>query len=287
MLHAIRQHTPPLALGEGPVWHMGRGALFFVDIEGRYLYGFREDEGVIARISAPEPIGFVVPWGAHLLAGVGVMLCRVDLDTEAIIPLRKLDLPSGLRFNDGKCDPEGLLWAGIMALDRSMPDTASRGALLGIDGDGVFQTVAPMDIPNGMAWSAEGDFYHTDTATGRIDRYRRYADGTIGERHPAFAVSGGAPDGFCIDTEGMLWIALWGGGSVQRFDPRSGRPLAEHIALPERNVSCCCFGGVDMNTLFINSGSGEGECGGLYTCRTDARGLPPYGFQSTKGGSGQ
>ena len=33
----------------------------------------------------------------------------------------------------------------------------------------------------------------------------------------------GLPDGMCIDTEGMLWVACYGAGKVIRFDPKSGK----------------------------------------------------------------
>lgn len=30
------------------------------------------------------------------------------------------------------------------------------------------------------------------------------------------------PDGMCIDTEGKLWVACYGGGRVIRIDPETG-----------------------------------------------------------------
>lgn len=30
------------------------------------------------------------------------------------------------------------------------------------------------------------------------------------------------PDGMCIDTEGKLWVACFGGGRVIRIDPETG-----------------------------------------------------------------
>ncbi len=279
MLHAVRQPVPPLSLGEGPVWHARRKTLYFVDIEDRLVYGYREGEGIVARIAAPDRVGFAVPWGDRLLAGVGTTLCQVNPDEGTLLPVRTLDLPAGLRFNDGKCDPEGRLWAGVMAVDRSRGDTAALGALYGIDGEGVFQTIAPMDIPNGMAWDAEGRFYHTDTSTGRIDSYRRRPDGTIEARRPAITVPEGVPDGFCMDAEGMLWVALWGGGKVQRFNPRTGLALAEIVVLPERSVSCCCFGGEAFQTLYITTAKGDDGNGGLYACQTQTRGLPSFGWR--------
>ena len=70
-----------------------------------------------------------------------------------------------------------------------------------------------------------------------------------------------------------------GAGCVQRYDPRTGRALAERIALLERNVSCCCFGGADMRTLYITTASAEGEGGGLYACRVPVSGPAPFGWQ--------
>ena len=279
MLKAQRLSVPPLILGEGPVWHSGRNALFFVDIVGRRLRGYREGAGLVYEWETADRVGFVVPHGGHLLAGVGTSLCTVDVDTGRITPVFGLPHRAGTRVNDAKCDPEGRLFVGLMAVDRSRGDVADCGALLAIDARGVLQQLAPMNIPNGMAWTGSDVFYHTDTTTHEIDRYDRLPDGTVCNRRRAIAVGEGAPDGFCIDDEGMLWVALWGAGCVQRYDPRTGRELAERIALPERNVSCCCFGGADMRTLYITTASSEGECGGLYACRVPVSGPAPFGWQ--------
>ena len=196
MLKAQRLPVPPLILGEGPVWHSGRNALFFVDIEGRRLRGYREDAGLLCELEAAESIGFVVPHGTQLLAGVGTALCTVDVDAGRFTPVFDLPHRPGARVNDAKCDPEGRLFVGLMAFDRSRTDTAACGALLAVNARGVMQQLAPMDIPNGMAWDGSGTFYHTDTATGCIDRYDRLPDGTISNRRRAIAVGDGAPDGF-------------------------------------------------------------------------------------------
>ena len=56
----------------------------------------------------------------------------------------------------------------------------------------------------------------------------------------------------CIDAEGMLWIAMFGGGCVTRWDPISGQ-LLERLELPCRQVTSCCFGGPDLDQLFITT----------------------------------
>lgn len=282
MLTAQKLPTPPLTLGEGPVWHAKRRALFFVDIDGCALYGYRENEGIITQISMPDRVGFVAPWGMDLLAGVGDTLCHVAVEHSAVTRLYSLELEPGMRFNDGKCDPEGRLWAGVMAIDRSRPDAAAMGALYGIDKTGVFQTISPMDIPNGMAWGSEGRYYHTDTSTGRIDGYDRSLDGRITSRRGAVQVGKGAPDGFCMDAEGMLWVALWGAGKVQRYDPRTGCALAHSVQLPEAKVSCCCFGGQGLDTLYITTAHSGERPGGLYAVKPGVTGLKPHDWQGSE-----
>jgi sugar lactone lactonase YvrE len=52
----------------------------------------------------------------------------------------------------------------------------------------------------------------------------------------------------------MLWVALWGGSAVARFDPKNGK-LLDKIGLPALNVSCCTFGGERMDELYITTAS--------------------------------
>jgi sugar lactone lactonase YvrE len=60
------------------------------------------------------------------------------------------------------------------------------------------------------------------------------------------------PDGMCIDSEGMLWVAFWGGARVGRYNPQTGEQLA-HMEVPALNVTSCCFGGADLKTLYITT----------------------------------
>jgi sugar lactone lactonase YvrE len=62
----------------------------------------------------------------------------------------------------------------------------------------------------------------------------------------------GYPDGMTIDTEGMLWIALWDGWKVARYNPISGEQL-NTITLPVSRPTSCVFGGDLMNDLYITS----------------------------------
>lgn len=274
--------SPPLLLGEGTIWHPKRKALYFVDIDGKRIYGYREDKGLFFTLPTPKRVGFIVPWGDHLLAGVQDTLCHVDLENAALSPIAHFDFADNLRFNDGKCDADGRLWAGVMCYQREGLDCSQLGAFYGIAHGRIIHTAAPMDIPNGMAWADASTFYHTDTATGCIDIYDVNASGIPSNRRTAICIPPqmGSPDGFCIDTEGMLWVALWGGGCVRRFDPVRSIALDECIHLPQTDVSCCCFGGDDMSTLYITTAASGGRAGGLYACKTPYRGTLPNDYRA-------
>jgi sugar lactone lactonase YvrE len=59
-------------------------------------------------------------------------------------------------------------------------------------------------------------------------------------------------DGMSIDAEGKLWIALFGGWAVRRYDPDSGALLRE-LRLPMECVTSCAFGGANLDELYITS----------------------------------
>ncbi len=50
----------------------------------------------------------------------------------------------------------------------------------------------------------------------------------------------------------MLWVAMWEGWAVTRWDPRTGRML-QSIPLPVARVTSCAFGGPELDTLYLTS----------------------------------
>ena len=61
----------------------------------------------------------------------------------------------------------------------------------------------------------------------------------------------GLPDGMAIDEEDGLWVALWGGGAVHRYDAAGRLDLV--VNLPVTNVTACAFGGPERRTLFLTT----------------------------------
>jgi sugar lactone lactonase YvrE len=83
---------------------------------------------------------------------------------------------TGVRMNDGACDPQGRFWAGTMAYDES----PGAGTLYRLELDGRCTTVLTgLTISNGLGWSPDGStMYLNDSGTGRVDAHRPAGRGT-------------------------------------------------------------------------------------------------------------
>ncbi len=96
------------------------------------------------------------------------------------------------------------------------------------------------------------------------------------------------PDGMCIDEEGMLWVAIWGGACVHRYNPIDGK-LIGIAKVDALNVTSCALGGKDMDQLFITTARAELSeeqlqqyplSGSLFIVETKIKGVPSNCFYS-------
>ena len=96
----------------------------------------------------------------------------------------------------------------------------------------------------------------------------------------------GFPDGSTLDSEGKLWVALWQGGAVSRWDPAAGK-LLQVVKVPAPCVTSCAFGGPNLNTLYVTTARGRLSAeeldqyplaGGLFRADVGVTGLPAYEF---------
>jgi gluconolactonase len=63
----------------------------------------------------------------------------------------------------------------------------------------------------------------------------------------------GGPDGMTIDTDGNLWIAIFGGDRIIKIDPRKPETLLESIKLPAHQVTSAAWGGPDLDQLYVTT----------------------------------
>lgn len=241
-------------LGEGAIWHPTENKLYWVDIEGKSLHIYDPVSGNDKTMPVGKRIGTVVPvqtGGALVALQNGIH--KIDTKTGKLSFMVNPLPDTSMRFNDGKCDPAGRFWVGTLALD-----SRRRGAsLYRVDTDGSVHTMLDsVSISNGIVWSPDKKtMYYNDTPTLTVQAFDYdHNTGSITNRRVAIRIprGSGAPDGMTIDAEGKLWIALWGGNCVARFDPITGT-LLQKITVPAPNVSSCAFGGKDLETLYITT----------------------------------
>jgi sugar lactone lactonase YvrE len=276
-------------LGEGPAWEARSGCLYWVDIHAGHLHIFHPQDGADRLIDVGEYIGCAVPRrSGGLVLGLRSGFATLDISTEKLTHLLNPEphLP-GNRFNDGKCDPAGRFLAGSM--DNA--EVEASGSLYSLSPDGSVKTLLTgIRISNGLTWSPDQHtFYYIDTPTLTVMAYDYdLASGEIANPRLAISVPPelGWPDGMTSDAEGMLWVAMWGGAKLTRWDPATGLLLSQ-IPFPALNVSSCAFDGPHLTDLYVTSarkGMTQDQLaqyplsGGLFRIRTDIQGMPTFEY---------
>lgn len=193
------------------------------------------------------------------------------------------------RANDGGTDPSGRFWYGTMynnlGEDGSDIGVAeSSGILYRVGADMV---PVPMQggigIHNATCFAPDGrTMYFADTMAdviwawdldlelGAISNRRVFSDDT----------THGHPDGATVDAEGYLWSARWEGSCVLRIAPDG--TIDRKIDVPSARVTCCAFGGPDLDVLYITTSRANlpesaladtPRAGGLFAVRPGVKGI--------------
>ena len=277
-------------LGEGPLWHPTEQRLYWVDIENNNLFYSNAELTDYTKVDFPTPIGafgFVKNGGLVLATGEG--FAAWDGTTEILEAIWNpfSDHPH-LRGKTGRFVPAGRFWSG------TLDPAGSQAALSRLDPDGSRHTMLRgIGISNGLGWSPDcKTMYSTDSL-----RYTIYAfdydlaTGQIRNQRPFIQLPkdgrGIVPDGLCVDAEGCVWSAQWNGWQVVRYSP-AGEVL-QIVALPTQLVTSCCFGGSNLDQLFITTAwtdlspaerEAQPHAGGVFILKTNTQGQPAIFFSS-------
>lgn len=293
-------------VGESPFWHPRENMLYWIDIPARLALRANVFMGTVERWSLPSEPGCIAPaasGGLVLALRDGVYRAREW--GGALVPLARFNHdPTTTRFNDGKCDALGRLWAGTMYEPRD----ARKADLYCIDcrpdnGNGGKPQVALKAhnavIANGLAWSPDAStLYWADTAHHVVQAWDWDAAANVMKHHRVFrqfeakpkgwtwndpraARYGGRPDGAAVDTQGHYWVAMMEGARLARLSP-AGEEV-ESLPLPMLRPTMPCFGGDDLRTLYVTSIGRDAsdaelarypETGRVIALRVDTPGLP-------------
>ncbi|KAH9950487.1 hypothetical protein B0H21DRAFT_868936 [Amylocystis lapponica] len=234
-------------LGEAPLYDPKTSVLHFVDIEDKKVFHLNTKTSELNieqfDLACAAKDGFAV--------------------IEDNSTLRYLSKPfppehqPHTRFNDGACDSEGRFIAGCLY----HPTEGVPGKLYSLDPqDGTCTVIddGPFTDSNGLGWSADGKtLYFTDSLVNLIYAYD-YDHGKASNRRVFVNTLGHGlseksfPDGLCIDSEGGIWSARWGGSKIIRYTPDGAIDL-EVVFPTVLHVTACTFGGQNNDQLYVTT----------------------------------
>ncbi len=282
------------ALSESPLWHPRRKSLFWLDILEKRLFEKRFNspgDDCTRTWEVPEFTSSIALCGSDngcLWMVTARSFGRFELTTGRYDVFVSLPIGAKFRTNDGGVSPSGDYWFGTMAWD--MAD--GPGRICTVSPDGKFQErFDGIGIPNTFCWSQDGNrFYLSDSLKGKIFTHQ-YRHGLVDNKPAEILVDlgdvGGEPDGGAIDFHDNLWVAIWGKSEVRAYSCEGA--LVYRVKLPVPNVSSCCFGGINLDWLFVTSArvgleSNELESypdsGSVFLLKSPVKGIPKRAFSS-------
>ncbi len=246
-------------LGEGPIWDVEEGRLYWVDGTGRRvgkpdIWRMDPRSGKVENWTLGRDIGAMAlrrEGGAVLALADGFYL--FDFDSEKLELIETIDADQErTRLNDGKCDRRGRFFAGGMDDKEELKICG----LYRLDTDfSVHKVDDGIICSNGPCWSPDDKtFYFADSFQNEFWAYDYDIEaGTLSNKR-VFATTDndlGVADGSTVDAEGCLWNAQVIGGELVRYTPDG--EVERRIGMPVRNVTSVTFGGEDLDEIYVTS----------------------------------
>ncbi|XP_058058750.1 regucalcin-like isoform X1 [Anopheles bellator] len=265
--------SPRSILGEGPVWDSEGKSLYYVDIltPAVLRYDYAENRTYSAGLDGAGSISFIVLVAGqpeHFVVGDNnrVSLIRWDGRAEQVTRIRTLadlgETQRHVRFNDGKVDPSGRLYAGTMRLE-ALGDLLNQheGQFFRYDHGTMVVQKKNISISNGLTWDEPNNarrMYYIDSAARDVKAYDVDENGDLRNESVFFDLrnNGSTPsyvaDGMTSDADGNLYVATWGGSKVMKID-KTSRQVVQEIKIPAEQVTSVAFGGPNLDELFVTT----------------------------------
>lgn len=241
-----------LSFGEGPRWH--EGSLWFSDF---YRHGvFRlGDSGVEALVlevpTQPSGLGWLPEGDLLVVSMTDRKLLRRSAD-GTISEHADLSGVADGHCNDMVVAADGTAYVGNFGFER-------RPATLAIVSPDGRVRAGPDDLhfPNGTVITPDGrTLIIAESMAGRLTAFTIDDDGGLTDRRLWADLSGGVPDGICLDEAGGVWVA--DPRNANCFRVLEGGEITDRIGL-ELNCFACMLGGDDRRTLFLVTAPTSGE----------------------------
>lgn len=272
----------PCLIGENPLWNPVDHRIYWLDIHGGAI--FRYDPAAQTRevvYQGEVHGGFTFQEdGSLIVFGVAGKIARLHQGVLTTL-IDRLPGEELNRFNDVIADPAGRVFCGTMPYSPQ----SEFGSLYCLERDGSIRKLREhIRVSNGLGFSPDLSLlYYADSLSRTVTRFRydqatgQLSDDTIFAR---LAPDDGVPDGLTVDEHGYLWLAVWDGWRLIRYDPTGA--IEREIRFPVKKVSSLTFGGDHALDIYITSAGGDkpeenGElAGSLFRMRLGIRGRPEF-----------
>ncbi|MCZ6665627.1 MAG: SMP-30/gluconolactonase/LRE family protein [Gammaproteobacteria bacterium] len=246
-------------LGEGPVWDVEEGALYWVDGTGRRvgnpsIWRLDPRTGATRHWSLDHDVGaMALRKNGHAVLALDDGFYFFDFDSGALELIEKIDPDqTRSRLNDGKVDRRGRFLAGGM-------DDLEESQICGLWRLDPDLTVTQLDdgiiCSNGPCWSPDDrSFYFADTFQQVMWAYDYDIEaGTLSNKREFASTrdEAGFFDGSTVDAEGCVWNALVIGGDLIRYAPDGSEE--RRIGMPVKNITSVNFGGDKLDEIYVTS----------------------------------
>lgn len=275
-------------LGECVLWNTDQQRVYWTDVYSCKLYSCKEDGSDLIIQELPDKLGsFAFDPDGNLLAAFSDGLFRYRIDTGEMDRLTIFEKElEATRLNDGRCDRSGRFIVGGCHEGFYNP-VSSVVSYAG--GSATRTLIDKVSLTNAIAFSVDGSrMYFSDSETRAIHAYAYdNANGILGEQMEFAKIdeNEGFADGSCVDANDNLWNARYYGAFVQQYSRDGAEGI--RIDVPSLCPTCVCFGGANLDTLFITSGckdlneeqrAEQPGAGGLYVAKLGIKGLPESRF---------
>lgn len=251
---------------EGPVFDKDNNLLYFVSILDGLVYCYNPKTRAILSVKLDSPVGCVfILEKKRIVVASKTGFFKIDFNTLQQEFVFQIEIDNLVRYNDGIKDPNGRLIVGTMGYPEVLKN---KGNVYSYHKGESKVIIENTTISNGLAFSQDNKFlYFIDTPTKKVAKYfYNLESGDV--EFDSYVIEfkdEGSPDGMCIDNNGLLWIAEWGGACVSQWNPLDGQ-LIKKVKLPCINVTSCCFD--QYSNLYVTTAKSDSTedfyGGGLY-----------------------
>lgn len=264
----IKKIIDGMELAESPFWDNKTYTYYFVDILKKRLYWYKDN--IINYREYDRYISFIFKNNKDEICAAfedGVYVLDKKYDKIRKYATFEAD---GFRCNDGGISPDGKLFIGRMnnLYNYGEKDVEDDGKLLLIENGILKEVLKNVGISNGIAWNSKGDkVYFIDSFTKSIQEFD-YIDSKFINPKVVYKFENGVPDGMSIDIDDKLWVANYGGARLVCIETVNFN-IVHEISFNEKNITSCCFCGVNLDEILLTTAEDEKHKGSVYLLKLD------------------